>query len=178
MADTGRRHHRAQGAFASNINSVAEVERAFEDTRTASEYVTDAIADFSGTVIFVVVHVIFFTAWFVINTYKIPGIPLFDPYPFVLLSLVVSVEAVLLSTFVLMKQNRMQRKTDHRDHLNLQIDLLAEKEVTKMLQLLRLVCIKLEVKEAMQDEELDEMIRTTSVDHLAQSIRDAMPPSV
>lgn len=172
-----RRPRRAGGTVDTNIHSVAEVERAFEDRRSVSQYVTDAIADFSGTVVFVVLHVILFTAWFVVNTRKLPGIPQFDPYPFVLLSMVVSVEAVLLSTFVLMKQNRMQRKTDHRDHLNLQIDLLAEKEVTKMLQLLRLVCIKLEIKEAALDVELDEMIRTTSVDHLAQSIRDAMPPS-
>lgn len=86
--------------------------------------------DFSGSVGFVFLHVVWFIAWFLINTGVIPGMKRFDPYPFILLAMVVSVEGVLLSTFVLMKQNRMQRQSDTRDHINLQIDLLAEKEVT------------------------------------------------
>ncbi|HVJ08413.1 MAG TPA: DUF1003 domain-containing protein [Acidisarcina sp.] len=177
MAEKTRRRGYVQGTVRTNIHSVAEVERSFEDRRSFVQYLSDAIADFTGTMVFVVLHVVFFAAWFVVNTHKFPGIPLFDPYPFTLLNMLVSVEAVLLSTFVLMKQNRMQRKTDHRDRLNLQIDLLAETEVTKMLQLLRLVCIKLDIQEAVQDEELDEMTRATSVDHVAQQIREAMPPS-
>ena len=87
--------------------------------------------------------------------------------------MVVSVEAVLLSTFVLMKQNRMQQKTDIRDHLNLQIDLLAEKEVTKSLQLLRAIAAKVGV-EPHEDAELDEMANTTSVDSLAEQIESTM----
>ena len=67
-------------------------------------------------------------------------------------------------------------KSDHRNHLNLQIDLLAEKEVTKMLQLLRLVCMKLEIEEVMHDEELEDMLNTTSIDQVAERIRHEMPP--
>src|SRR5664279_1518610 len=145
-----------------NVRKVADVERAFEERRTRIQRISDAIAGFSGTIFFVILHVVIFTSWFFVNTHKVPGIPQFDPYPFILLNMVVSVEAVLLSTFVLMKQNGMQNKSDHRNHLNLQIDLLAEKEVTKMLQLLRLVCIKLEIEEAVHDEELDDMVSTTS----------------
>ena len=85
MSDIKGRPKRAGGTVATNIHSVAEVERAFEDRRSISQYVTDAIADFSGTVVFVVLHVLIFTAWFVVNTRKLPGIPQFDPYPFVLL---------------------------------------------------------------------------------------------
>jgi uncharacterized membrane protein len=73
--------------------------------------------------------------------------------------MMVSVEAVLLSTFVLMKQNRMQRRTDQRDHLTLQVDLLSEKELTKVLQLLRLVCQKLNIREVEADKDLAEMQR-------------------
>jgi uncharacterized membrane protein len=168
---------RPRGTVEFNIHSMAEVERSFEDRRTAVQCVSDSIADFSGTLVFVVVHVLIFAAWFLVNTHKFPGIPQFDPYPFTLLNMLVSVEAVLLSTFVLMKQNRMQRRTDHRDHINLQIGLLAEKEVTKILQLQRLICIKLDIQEAQSDTELDEMTRATSVDHVAQTIRDVIPPS-
>lgn len=159
-----------------NVRSVVDVERAFEERRTRVQRVSDSIANFSGTIVFVVLHVVIFTAWFLVNTHKFPGIPKFDPYPFILLNMLVSVEAVLLSTFVLMKQNGMQSKSDHRNHLNLQIDLLAEKEVTKMLQLLRLVCIKLEIEEAIHDEELDDMVSATSIDHMAERIRHEMPP--
>ena len=159
-----------------NVRNVADVERAFEGRRTRVQRISDAIAGFSGTIFFVLLHVVIFTAWFVVNTHKFPGIPQFDRYPFILLNMVVSVEAVLLSTFVLMKQNGMQNKSDHRNHLNLQIDLLAEKEVTKMLQLLRLVCIKLEIAEAAHDAELDDMLSATSIDHMAERIRHEMPP--
>jgi uncharacterized membrane protein len=159
-----------------NVRNVADVERAFEGRRTRGQRVSDAIANFSGTIFFVVLHVVIFTAWFLVNTYKFPGIPNFDPYPFTLLNMAVSVEAVLLSTFVLMKQNGMQNKSDHRNRLNLQIDLLAEKEVTKMLQLLRLVCIKLEIEEVTHDEELDDMVSATSIEHMAERILHEMPP--
>ena len=159
-----------------NIRSVADAERAFEERRTWIQRTSDAIANFAGTIFFVILHIVIITTWFVVNTHKYPGIPQFDPYPFILLSVSVSVEAVLLSTFVLMKQNRMQVKNDLRNHLNLQIDLLAEKEVTKILALLRLVCVKLEIEEATHDEELENMLSTTSIDQVAERIRHEMPP--
>jgi uncharacterized membrane protein len=157
----------------SNIHSVADLERAFELRRRPVERMADAIGGFSGSIGFVALHLVWFTVWFLINTGVIPHAKRFDPYPFILLSMCVSVEAVLLSTFVLMKQNRMQQKTDMRDHLNLQIDLLSEKEVTKALQLLRAVAAKLEIDEQ-GDTELDEMANTTSVDTLAERIESTM----
>ena len=100
----------------------------------------------------------------------------FDPFPFILLAMIVSVEGVLLSTFVLMKQNRMQRRSDLRAHLDLQINLLAEKEVTKSLQMLRAVCRKLQISEedfaVDSDKELEEMANTTSVDMLAEHVQE------
>jgi uncharacterized membrane protein len=157
----------------SNIHSVADLERAFELRRRPVHRIADAIGEFSGSIGFVALHLVWFTVWFLINTGVIPHVKRFDPYPFILLSMCVSVEAVLLSTFVLMKQNRMQQKTDLRDHLNLQIDLLSEKEVTKALQLLRAVAAKLEIDEQ-GDTELDEMANTTSVDTLAERIESTM----
>jgi uncharacterized membrane protein len=69
-----------------------------------------------------------------VNSSKIPTIRPFDPYPFSLLGVIVAVEAVILSSFILMRQNRMMHRGERRDHLNLQVDLLAEKEMTKVLQ--------------------------------------------
>ncbi len=155
----------------SNIQSVAELERAFEEARTPVDRIADAIGDFSGSMAFVALHAVWFIAWFLINTGLIPHVPRFDPYPFILLAMIVSVEGVLLSTFVLMKQNRMQRKADLRNHLDLQINLLSEKEVTKSLQLLQVICTKLEIAGVQPDSELADMANTTSVDILAKEIQ-------
>lgn len=164
---------RQNSAVERNIHCVADLERAFEQRRRPTDRIADTIGGFTGSIGFILVHLLWFTAWFLINTGVIPHLKRFDPFPFILLSMIVSVEAVLLSTFVLMKQNRMQQKTDMRDHLNLQIDLLAEKEVTKALQLLRAVAEKVGVDER-NDEELDEMSSTTSVDSLAHRIESSV----
>jgi uncharacterized membrane protein len=159
------------GAVQSNIHAIAEMQQHLEERRGLVDRLADLIAGFSGSMGFVLVHVVWFAGWFLWNTGVIPGVKRFDPYPFILLAMIVSVEGVLLSTFVLMKQNRMQRRNDARDHVNLQIDLLAEKEVTKSLRLLQTICRKLEISESEMDPELDEMMTTTSVDTLAGDVR-------
>jgi uncharacterized membrane protein len=158
-----------------NIESVADLERSFEEAKTLPDRIVDAIGSFSGSLLFVGLHVTWFALWILINTGHCHGLTKFDPYPFALLSTIVSVEAVLLSSFVLMKQNQLQRRSDHRDHLNLQIGLLSEKEITKTLQLLSAVARKLKVDESHIDEELEEMAEHTSVDMLAERIQSELP---
>ena len=87
-----------------------------------------------------VVHLVLVIAWLLVNGGKILSTRPFDPYPFSLLGAIVAVEAVILSSFILMRQNRMMRRGERRDHLNLQVDLLAEKEITKVLQMVRAIC--------------------------------------
>ncbi|HEY0565560.1 MAG TPA: DUF1003 domain-containing protein [Terriglobales bacterium] len=158
-----------------NIETIARLEQQYSERRTALDRVSDAVGDFTGSFAFVVIHVAAIAIWFLINTGHFFGLRRFDPYPFVFLSMTVSVEAVLLSTFVLMKQNRMSRKDEHRDHLNLQIDLLAEKEITKILQMQRLICERLGIEEVLKDSEAEEMSRTTSVDQVASELREKLP---
>ena len=165
----------ASDSVRDNIRSVADLERNFENRRTVTDRLADTIGGFTGSFWFVILHSVIFALWFAINTGVLPIMRRFDPYPFILLAMVVSVEGVLLSTFVLMKQNRMQQRSDARDHLNLQIDLLAEKEVTKTLQLLRIICKRLDIPEAELDTELREMSDTTSVDTLADTIQKDLP---
>lgn len=162
-------------AVEANIRSVAQLERTFQERRTKIERLSDWIADFTGTIWFVIFHVVCLALWFLINTRVLPIVKAFDPYPFILLAMIVSVEGVLLSTFVLMKQNRMQQRSDARDHLNLQIDLLAERESTMALQLLQAICDKLEISRAKLDAELGELADTTSVDKLAEQIESDLP---
>ena len=154
-----------------NIASVAQMQESLEQHRTLVDRIADLIGGFSGSMTFVFIHIVWFAAWFLLNTLPL-GVKHFDPYPFILLAMVVSVEGVLLSTFVLMKQNRMQKRIDIRDQLDLQINLLSEKEVTKTLQLLRAIADKLEVVPSPEDDaELKEMASTTSVDMLAERVR-------
>jgi uncharacterized membrane protein len=104
-----------------NINTIVHIEEQALKQRTWQDHLSDAIANFVGSIPFVVMHVIWFGIWVALNA----GIWRFDPYPFALLCMLVSLEGVLLSTFVLIKQNRMGQRADHRTHLDLQINLLA-----------------------------------------------------
>jgi uncharacterized membrane protein len=158
-----------------NLDTVAKLEEEFLEQRTLSDRIADAMAGFTGSIVFVIWHALWFLGWVVINTGYVPGIPPFDPFPFVFLNMIVSLEAVLLSTFVLMKQNRMSWRADHRAHLNLQIDLLAEKENTKVLQLLQQVCHHLGLEEPTIDKEIKELSQQTAVEKLARELKERLP---
>lgn len=87
----------------------------------------------------------------------------------------VSLEGVLLTTFVLMKQNRMSKRSEIRNQLNLQIDLLAEREATKMLQMLRAICDHMGLEGESQQPEVKQLAEDTSVDVLAHELKKKMP---
>jgi uncharacterized membrane protein len=159
----------------SNIESVARLEERSLEQRNVSQQVGDAIADFAGSMPFVLLHVTLFVCWVLINAGYVPFIPRFDPYPYVLLTMIVSLEGVMLSTFVLIKQNRMSKRADQRHHLNLQIDLLAEKEVTKMLQMQRKLCSHLGFTDIGEDPEAKELSENTAVDSLAEELKRRLP---
>jgi uncharacterized membrane protein len=146
--------------------------------RTPADRISDLIASFVGSMPFVMLHLAWFTVWVAINTGWLLGKLKFDPYPFALLCMLVSLERVLLSTFVLIKQNRMSQRADQRAHLDLQVNLLSEKEVTKILQLQRLICVRLEIKEAAQDEEAKELSSVTAVDNIARELNKKIPKDI
>jgi uncharacterized membrane protein len=91
-----------------------------------------------------------------------------------LLSMVVSLEAIFLSTFVLMKQNRMSKRADSRAHLDLQINLLAEREMTMVLQMLRQIGTRVGVRDRSLDRELDELTDETPLEMLAEEIEEKL----
>ncbi len=154
-----------------NINTVVQLEEASLRDRTLADKASDAIANFVGSILFVVIHIVWFGVWVALNA----GILRFDPYPFALLCMLVSLEGVLLSTFVLIKQNRMSQRADHRNHLDLQVNLLAEKEITKVLQLQRLICRRLGIVEGDTDEEVVELSIFTAIDNLAHVLDQKIP---
>jgi len=118
------------------INSLAKESLA---RRTRAECVGDYIADTAGRLWFINLHVIWFGVWILFNNLAPPPL-VFDPYPFQLLTMVVSLEAIFLTLFVLMSQNRSTLQADQRNQLDLQINLLSEHENTKMLQMLKALC--------------------------------------
>ncbi len=158
-----------------NINTVVALEEEAQQKRTAADRISDLIANFVGSMPFVVLHLFWFGGWVVINMGWLPGKLKFDPYPFALLCMLVSLEGVLLSTFVLIKQNRMSQRADQRAHLDLQVNLLSEKEVTKILQLQRLICARLDIKEADEDKEVAELSAVTAVGNIARELDEHLP---
>jgi uncharacterized membrane protein len=124
-----------------NVEAILQLEKAAKEERSPSDRVAEAIANFCGSMVFVWVHVIWFGAWILMNV--VPGIPHVDPFPFTFLTLVVSLEAIFLSTFILISQNHDTKISERRNHLDLQINLLSEQENTKMIAMLQAIADKI-----------------------------------
>jgi uncharacterized membrane protein len=170
MDEDSRRAAVSPKAAKRNISRIAELEADFEERRTRVDRVVSRVANWTGSLSFIVVHLIWFAVWIIINGTSLLPLRKFDPYPFVLLSVAVSCEAVLLSTIVLIKQNWMSRRDERRDQLHLQINLLSEQEATKILFLQRLICKKLGIAEADMDPEIVDLSQETAVEHLAEEL--------
>jgi uncharacterized membrane protein len=121
-----------------NTAAIADMQRKVTEARTLGGRIADAITDFTGSMVFVYVHIIWFAVWILLNVglIHIPRISEFDHFPFSLLTMIVSLEAIFLSTFVLISQNRLACASEKRAELDLQVNLLAEQKATKVLEML------------------------------------------
>ena len=151
-----------------NIHVIAELERRALLRRSAADRLSDAIVRATGSGSFAAGNLVAFAAWILANTVGLRK-P-FDPYPFNFLTLVVSLEAIFLAIFVLMSQNRMTRAADRRAQLDLQVDMLAEQELTTMLHMLHALCEKLQVKIPISGERLHQLLHETDVNKLATAL--------
>jgi uncharacterized membrane protein len=158
-----------------NVRAIAKLEHEAMAQRTSADRVSDAIARVAGSAGFVAFHAVLFTAWICVNTGMVRPIPVFDPYPFNFLTLVVSLEAIFLSIFVLMSQNRAARLGDRRAHLDLQIDLLAERELTAILHMLRALCAKQKVVLDDVGTDVKDLLQETDVSELASDLDKKLP---
>jgi uncharacterized membrane protein len=161
----------------SHIDLIAKQEHEFLSQPSISEWIGDRVAGFAGSIYFVILHAVIVVFWILIKAGRLSGIPRFDPYPYSLLSTVVAIEAVFLASFILMRQSRMARRAERRDHLNLQIDLISEKEITKVLQLTRAICTQMGLKSVADNAELKELSQETSLETLSQRLEDTLPES-
>jgi uncharacterized membrane protein len=175
-AKVGRRRSDRSPALEEDIQAIKSWERATLQSRSKAEQVSDWIALTAGSGPVLVLHVIWFVAWIVINTGLLPGIQPFDPFPFPFLTMTVSLEAIFLALFVLASQNRLSHQADKRGHLDLQIDLLAEREMTTVLQLLQDIVRHLKVDTSVTPEQLKDLMQKTDLQGLTNRMEELAEP--
>jgi uncharacterized membrane protein len=161
-----------QSHIQSHVDLIAKHEQEFLERRTRWERASDAIAVFIGSGGFILLHLGWFAVWVLLNV--LPGWHHFDPKPFALLQTCVACEAILVASFILMRQTRMGRRSDERDHLMLQVLLLTEKELTAMLGLNREIATEVGLEREANSRELREMSKETEIDEVAQTIKEAL----
>lgn len=149
---------------------------AFEAKALRSRSVLTQLADYLtaifGSTTFLFLNALFFGLWIAANLGYIPGVMPFDPYPFGLLTMIVSLEAIFLSIFVLVSQNRSSYVNALREEVHLRVNLIAEEEVTKSLKVLSEIREKVGIIE--KDPELEEMLARTDTNYIESSIADQM----
>jgi len=165
----------SQDHIQEHVDLIAKHEQEFLARRTRTERIGDSIASFTGSVAFVVLHIVVFGGWIAVNTLRVAGIRHFDPAPYSLLATILGFEAILLASFILMRQTRMSRRADERDHLMLQILLLAEKEVTAVLGMERQIAGSMGLQRVVKDKEIEQLSQHTSIDDVAQTIKENIP---
>jgi len=153
-----------------NIRTIIQLRLKAARERSSQDRAGDAITSFSGSMAFVYLHVAWFSIWVLLNTGRF-GVHPFDPFPYGLLTMVVSLEAIFLSTFVLITQNRLGDEVEHRADLDLHIGLLAEHELTLVLQMLDAIQEKLGVENHAASELADLEMETKPEDVLAEIAR-------
>lgn len=140
--------------------------------RTSSERIVDKIVTAAGTIQFLIANAIWFLLWILWNTGTIPGLTIIDPFPFVLLTTAVSLEAIFLSILVLISQNRQARIADLREEVHLQINMISEEEITKVMHILAHImkALKIETK----DPELKEMMQPIDTEEIENRLMAEM----
>lgn len=163
------KNHAVADVIERNIDIIELLRKEADAARSSQDKVADLLTAFSGSMPFFYLHVVWFGAWIAINLGWVPGVKAFDPYPFGLLTMVVSLEAIFLSTFVMISQNRQALVSEHEQSLDLQIDLLAEYEVTRMLRLVDKMAEKMGIEDAM-DAEIDQLCMPVAPDVILREI--------
>lgn len=169
-----KRNASEDSASAANIRAIADLEHSALAQRSLGERWADQVARTAGKFWFTVVHLFWFGGWIFVNTGYLPGVTPFDPYPFPLLTLATSLEAIFLSLFILTSQSRASAQADQRSHLDLQINLLAESESTFTLRMLRALCAHHGLEIA-QDPEVEQLAERTEPKSLVRDIKTELP---
>jgi uncharacterized membrane protein len=155
------------------IRAIAQLERRDQESRSFVDRISTSITRKAGSGAALVVHAIWFFVWVVANA-GLFGLQPFDPFPFSLLTTIVSLEAIFLTLFVLISQNRMSHEADRRAELDLQVNLLAEQEDTMILRILHDISRHLGLQSS-ASKDLAELLKETRLDELSDKLDDALP---
>lgn len=150
-----------------NVRTVRELEALAVAEPSVADRIAAFVARFAGSIWFAVVHLVLVAAWIAINS--IPGLPHWDPYPFTLLTMWASLEGVFIASFILIAQNYAMRLSERRTQLDLQVNLLAEQETTKALELLNEIARQVGARSG-DDREVQALAEATRLDALARQI--------
>jgi uncharacterized membrane protein len=150
------------------IRTIVAMRLKADEKRSFEDRLADVITSFSGRMLFVYIHVIWFGVWILWNS-GLFGLEPFDPFPYGLLTMIVSLEAIFLSTFVLISQNRMRAQDEQRANLDLHIDLLTEYELTRVLRMLNAIQQKLGISQG-EDKELADLEQVTRPEEVLAEI--------
>ncbi|MHB1232879.1 MAG: DUF1003 domain-containing protein [Burkholderiales bacterium] len=150
-----------------NIRTLIRLRLKAARERGVQDRIADVITSFSGRMVFVYLHIAWFSAWILLNTGRL-GIAPFDPFPYGLLTMIVSLEAIFLSAFVLISQNRLSAAAERRADLDLHIGLLTEHELTRALHMLDAIQDKLGIENDADSELADLEMETKPEDVLAE----------
>jgi uncharacterized membrane protein len=160
-----------------NIRAVARLQAQAQGRRTLAQRLGDWITVCAARESSVAFHVVWFALWVVINSGH-GFFPPFDPFPFTLLTTIVSLEAIFLTLFVLASENRLTQEADRRGQLDLQVNLLAEQEMTMVLRMLKEVCEHLELRDTITSPKFLELVKRTDVSQLAEQLEHGEPEPV
>jgi uncharacterized membrane protein len=158
-----------------NIEAIARMEHDAMGRRTPTERVSNLITKLVGSMGFLLAELVLIAGWILVNLNLIPGLKAFDPFPFGALALLVSSQGVFLTIFVLISQNRMARQSERRSHLDLQVGMLSEQELTTILQMLQKLCHHMGVDVDSSKQEIQAFSETTDVHKLASELQDKLP---
>lgn len=147
-----------------------------EFEKTLPEVFIKYLVGYFGTLAFLNLNIVFIALWVLINTGRFPVLPIFDPYPFNLLMIVVALFAIMLSIIVLISQNRQGRIEEIRQQVDLEINVRTEQEVTKILELLDSLHIELGIKK--KDNELEEMKEKLDLEVIKEEIEEVLEDEV
>lgn len=160
--------------FQSKLKTRRRVIKSFEAqanrNRSFSEKIADTLTARLGSMLFLGANAAWFFIWIVINTGLIPSVKPFDPFPFGLLTIIVSLEAIFLAIIVLISQNRAAKIDDLREEFDLQINTIAEEEITKIIELLVLLLKKNGI-DVSKDKDLMEMLKPTDTGKIEKSLQ-------
>ena len=140
--------------------------------RSWSVRLADDLTSTFGSIAFLSLNLIVFITWILINTGKVSSVGIFDPFPFPLMTTIVSLEAIILTLIVLMSQNRQSFISNLREEIDMQVNIASEKEITKILQILTKIAEKQGIK--LNDKELTEMLKEIEVSYIERKLEEQL----